>query len=99
MKKREPAPTPKWVRGWERGISYHAILGTTMGGKTLVTYCGRIRRASAAGEQVEEPPARCGGCLSKMAHPYLILDQLKASLDGAREVRLVNRPLQPPKGV
>lgn len=89
-------PAPKWVRGWERGISYHAILGTCAGGSTLVTYCGRTRRVSAAGDLVEEPPARCGGCTTRLARPYLIPDQLKASLDRAIKgdgVRLVDRPL------
>lgn len=85
-----------WAR-WEGYRRYHAILGTTMGGRTLVAYCGRIRRVSAAGEMVEDPPARCSGCNSKLAHPYLIPDKLKESLDrvapGNDGVRLVNRPL------
>lgn len=86
----------RWVRGWERGIRYHAILGTCAGGSTLVTYCGLTRRVSAAGDLVEEPPARCGGCVTRLERPYLIPAQLKASLDRNRKgdgVRLVDRPL------
>lgn len=92
--KSEP-PAPKWVR-WEKWARYHAILGTTFGGFTLVTYCGRIRRVSAAGKQVSDPEERCQCCTGRIARPYLIPDEVKAGLDRPIKgdgVRLVNRPL------
>ena len=58
-----------WIRFREPGVTrYHAVY--TQWGGSHVTFCGRFAPLSA--EATDDPPARCGCCVSRVAHPYLV---------------------------
>lgn len=58
----------QWLRVHETHKRWHAVYGQA--GDSYVTVCGR--RAPADTPVVEDPPAQCGCCRSRLAHPYLI---------------------------
>ena len=70
----------EWIRceGHQR---YHCVFAMH-GDGAFHTWCGRRVEPVEVSRTTERPPARCAGCVSKLAHPYLVTKRMKDVLRG-----------------